>query len=240
MSEEELLAEIKEEAKHQRIFVMVSNIDGPSLRSPNVQRGLSELSQIEKVHFGASIDHVNAPLIWDLQMKDRFSWVFHHVPTFSPYVREVSLSSLPSLFLGRKEACTQESAAVVLSSLSNNAREVFRCIADAQLDAENASGGITFQTLFNVCKERFLASKREHSQGVPDGIQGPRHTADEAGRINDRRCAAHSARRRVPEDAAESLLSLSSVAHRLRIVSASRRRPFFLMYVAYKHSLFAQ
>ena len=47
---------------------------------------------------------------------------------------------------------------MVLSSLSNNAREVFRCIADAQLDAENASGGITFQTLFNVCKERFLAS----------------------------------------------------------------------------------
>ena len=158
MSEEELLAEIKEEAKHQRIFVMVSNIDGPGLRSPNVQRGLSELSQIEKLHFGASIDHVNAPLIWDLQMKDRFSWVWHHVPTFKPYVREVNLSSLPSLFLGRKEACTQESAAVVLSSLSNNAREVFRCIADAQLDAENASGGITFQTLFNVCKERFLAS----------------------------------------------------------------------------------
>ena len=158
MNEEELLAEIKEEAKHQRIFVMVSNIEGPSLRSPNVQRGLSELSQIEKLHFGASIDHVNAPLVWDLQMKDRFSWVWHHVPTFKPYVREVNMSSLPSLFLGRKEACTQESAAVVLSSLSNNAREVFRCIADAQLDAENASGGITFQTLFNVCKERFLAS----------------------------------------------------------------------------------
>lgn len=56
-----------------------------------------------------------------------------------------------------REACTQESAAVVLSSLSNNAREVFRCIADAQLDSEGV-GGITFQSLFNVCKEKFLAS----------------------------------------------------------------------------------
>lgn len=56
-----------------------------------------------------------------------------------------------------REACTQESAAVVLSSLSNNAREVFRCIADAQLDP-GGQGGITFQRLFNVCKEKFLAS----------------------------------------------------------------------------------
>lgn len=46
---------------------------------------------------------------------------------------------------------------MVLSSLSNNAREVFRCIADAQLDPEG-NGGITFQSLFNVCKEKFLAS----------------------------------------------------------------------------------
>eukprot|EP00889_Picochlorum_renovo_P003134 jgi/Picre1/30164/NNA_005533.t1 len=102
-----------------------SNIDGPSLRSLEQQRALSEFSRIPRLHFGASIDHVNAPLIWDLQTKDRFAWLWHHVPTFKPYIREASLSSLPSLFLGRKEACTQESAAV---------------------------------GLFNICKEKFLAS----------------------------------------------------------------------------------
>lgn len=180
MSNEEMLKEIATETTHQRIFVMLSNIDAPGLRSYGDQRLLSDLASIPRLHFGASIDHVNAPLMWDLQTRDRFSWSWHHVPTFKPYVREVSLSSLPSLFLGRKyvyeclgiifgcrmihpvylffrEACTQESAAVVLSSLSNNAREVFRCIADAQLDPEG-NGGITFQSLFNVCKEKFLAS----------------------------------------------------------------------------------
>lgn len=102
MNDDELLKSITEETKHQRVFVMVSNIDGPSLRSLEQQRALSEFSKIPRLHFGASIDHVNAPLIWDLQTKDRFAWVWHHVPTFKPYIREASISSLPSLFLGRK------------------------------------------------------------------------------------------------------------------------------------------
>jgi hypothetical protein len=102
MNDDELLKSIAEETEHQRIFVMVSNIDGPSLRSLEQQRALSEFSRIPRLHFGASIDHVNAPLIWDLQTKDRFAWLWHHVPTFKPYIREASLSSLPSLFLGRK------------------------------------------------------------------------------------------------------------------------------------------
>lgn len=102
LSNEEMIQEIREETVHQRIFVMVSNIDAPGLRSYKDQRTLSELASIPQLHFGASIDHVNAPLIWDLQTRDRFSWSWHHVPTFKPYIREVSQSSLPSLFLGRK------------------------------------------------------------------------------------------------------------------------------------------
>lgn len=102
MSEEGMLEEIRQEARHQRIFVIVSNIDAPGLRNYKNQRSLSELASIPRLHFGASIDHVNAPLIWDLQTRDRFSWSWHHVPTFKPYIREVNQSSLPSLFLGRK------------------------------------------------------------------------------------------------------------------------------------------
>jgi len=102
LSNEELLKEIREEAQYQRIFVILSNIDAPGLRSYKDQRLLSELASTPRVHFGASIDHVNAPLIWDLQTRDRFSWTWQHVPTFKPYIREVSQSSLPSLFLGRK------------------------------------------------------------------------------------------------------------------------------------------
>lgn len=109
LSNEEMMKEIREETVHQRIFVIVSNIDAPGLRSYKDQRTLSELASIPQLHFGASIDHVNAPLIWDLQTRDRFSWSWHHVPTFKPYIREVSQSSLPSLFLGRKYVVFAES-----------------------------------------------------------------------------------------------------------------------------------
>eukprot|EP00890_Picochlorum_soloecismus_P002208 jgi/Picsp_1/2989/NSC_01212-R1_origin recognition complex subunit 2 len=156
-SDEDLMGIVREESEYRRLFVFVSNIDAHGLSAPEHQRVLSELASIPRVHFAASIDHVNAPLLWDLQTKDRFAWVWYHVPTFKPYIKECSASAMPSLFLGRKEACTQESALVVLSSLSNNAREVFRCIADAQLQ-EDGIGGITFQRLFSVCKEKFLAS----------------------------------------------------------------------------------
>lgn len=185
-------------------FVLHSVNHLAGLSAPEHQRVLSELASIPRVHFAASIDHVNAPLLWDLQTKDRFAWVWYHVPTFKPYIKECSTAAMPSLFLGhkyvlmfisrhlhmifssrnlftmaryayvsicstlnivdymtfrcdRREACTQERAIVVLSSLSNNAREVFRCIADAQLQ-EDGIGGITFQRLFTICKEKFLAS----------------------------------------------------------------------------------
>lgn len=46
---------------------------------------------------------------------------------------------------------------MVLSSLSNSAREVFRLIVDAQVQQEGA-GGITFNALFSTCRERFIVS----------------------------------------------------------------------------------
>ena len=107
--------------------------------------------------------------------------------------------------MGRSEQCSKQSATVVLASLSRTAREVFRLIADAQLDPSGeqgrwplariqcaafhavplpwrtifvnpcslpshlvplppapppppAAGGVTFQRLFQQCRDRFLVS----------------------------------------------------------------------------------
>jgi len=153
----DLLDLVIEQHPTRQIYLVIHNIDGPGLRHSNGQRLLSELAALPNVHLAASIDHVNAPLLWDLQTKDRFAWLWHQIPTFQPYVDEVAAAAVPSLLVGRKEACTQQSALVVLSSLSHTAREVFRLIADAQLDPSGA-GGITFQRLFTSCRERFLVS----------------------------------------------------------------------------------
>lgn len=44
-------------------------------------------------------------------------------------------AAIPSLLVGRSEQCSKQSATVVLASLSHSAREVFRLVAEAQLDA---------------------------------------------------------------------------------------------------------
>ena len=154
---DDMLATIAQEAPERKIYVVIHNIDGPSLRDVDSQRVLGDLAALSNVHLAASIDHVNAPVLWDLQCRDRFRWLWHHVATFQPYVDEIVSAAVPSLLVGRKEACTQQSALVVLSSLANTARQVFRLIASTQLDHDR-HGGITFQNLFSSCREQFLVS----------------------------------------------------------------------------------
>jgi origin recognition complex subunit 2 len=45
----------------------------------------------------------------------------------------------------------------VLRTLVQNARKVFRVLADAQLD-DPAAGGVPFPALLRMCRERFLVS----------------------------------------------------------------------------------
>ena len=44
------------------------------------------------VHLIASIDHVNAPLLWDFALLDRFGWVWHDVTSFAPYRLETAFA----------------------------------------------------------------------------------------------------------------------------------------------------
>ena len=153
----DLLQAITSEHPHRRLQIVLHNIDSPALREPSSQRLLSELAALPNIHFAASIDHVNAPLLWDLQTSDRFQWLWHHTATYVPYVDEVVAAAVPSLLVGNKEACTQQSALIVLSSLSNTAKDVFKLVVEAQLD-QTGAGGISFQMLFAVCREKFIVS----------------------------------------------------------------------------------
>lgn len=142
----------------RRVYVVLHNIDGPGLRDHAAQHMLSELASLPNVHLAASVDHASAALLWNQQTRDRFSWVWHGVTNYAPYFREVNFAAIPSLLVGRSEQCSKQSATVVLASLSHSAREVFRLIADAQLDASAGEQGISFTRLFQRCRERFLVS----------------------------------------------------------------------------------
>lgn len=62
----------------------------PQLRNDDSQEALAELSASRYMHLAASMDHVNAPLMWDVRLSEKFNWAFHKTHTYKPYVEEAS------------------------------------------------------------------------------------------------------------------------------------------------------
>lgn len=65
----------------------------PQLRNEDSQEALAELSASKYMHLVASMDHVNAPLMWDARLSEKFNWAYHKAHTYKPYVEEVSALS---------------------------------------------------------------------------------------------------------------------------------------------------
>ena len=106
----------------------------------------------------------------------------YNVTNFETYTKEVMQRGIPSLLLARTEEKNKHSATVVLATLQHTAREVFRLIADLQMDSSsrhttattaynnnnnnnnnniNNSGGVTATRLLNLCRQKFLLSNQQ-------------------------------------------------------------------------------
>ena len=70
------------------------------LQSLEAQHLLSELARCPAIRLLASMDHINAPLLWDRRTAARFSWLFFDVTTYAPYHAEAQ--EMPSLLIGRR------------------------------------------------------------------------------------------------------------------------------------------
>lgn len=75
-------------------------------------------------------------------------------------------------------ACFQEStrrgASTALGSMPPTAQAVFRVLAEAQLD-DPTSPGITFATLFRMCRERWLVSNEQVRSALQGACTGSTH-----------------------------------------------------------------
>ncbi|KAK3238328.1 hypothetical protein CYMTET_51656 [Cymbomonas tetramitiformis] len=155
-------------AHTQRCYLVLHSLDGSALSTPGAQYLLAELSRLPGVHLVASLDHVNAPLLWDRHTTALFNWVWHHVPTFSPYTLE-TLYMAP--VLGKQtEQRHVRGAATVLNSLTTNARGIFSLLAEllqASASTDNAGIflGLPFEALYTKCREKFLASSEGSLKG---------------------------------------------------------------------------
>lgn len=153
------------------ISIAIHNIDGPCLRSADAQHALSRLASLDQIRFVASVDHVNAPLLWDAPMYTAFGWMWIRVDTFCPYEVETFFSTKPLLRGGSERRV--EGAVAFLSSLAERSRDVFRELASRQLHANQNPHVVctTFNELFETVKTRFIVSEPDTLRSIMIELQ---------------------------------------------------------------------
>ena len=142
------------------IYLIIHNIDGQMLRSDTAQTALSILAQSPSIHIIASVDHINAPLLWDQKKLSRFNWLWYDTTTYEPYRDETSYEN--SLLVQQSGSLALSSLIHVTDSLTPNARGVFELLVKYQLDYKSEADGIylgmSFHDCYLKCRERFLVS----------------------------------------------------------------------------------
>uniref|UniRef100_A0A182SDF2 Origin recognition complex subunit 2 n=1 Tax=Anopheles maculatus TaxID=74869 RepID=A0A182SDF2_9DIPT len=142
------------------IFLLVHNLDGAAMRNGRMQSTLSRLASIQNVHMVATIDHINAPLLWDASKLGLYNFCWWDVTTMLPYSVETAFEN--SLLVQGGGALALSSMSSVFASLTSNARGIFMVIVKYQLANSGPSNpnyaGMQFKDLYWSCREAFYVS----------------------------------------------------------------------------------
>ncbi|XP_041372007.1 origin recognition complex subunit 2-like isoform X2 [Gigantopelta aegis] len=154
----ELIRKHFEEGYYEDFFLILHNIDGATLRGEKTQNLLSLLASIRGIHIIASVDHINAPLVWDNAKCSRFNWVWYDVTNFTPYTSETSYEN--SLLVQQTGALALSSLTHVMRSLTPNAKGIFMLLVRYQLENKDNPLyiGMSFTDLYQRCGEAFLVN----------------------------------------------------------------------------------
>ncbi|KAJ3316679.1 Origin recognition complex subunit 2, partial [Gonapodya sp. JEL0774] len=131
------------------LYIILHNIDGPSLRSAQSQSALAVLAGLSRVHMVCSVDHVDAGLLWDARKAALMRFAWHDVTTFAPYSVETrdSLSSLSLVARGEGGSGSGrglQGLKWVLKGVQPNVRKLLRVgvewMVEKMKEMENQSG----------------------------------------------------------------------------------------------------
>ncbi|GMF98035.1 hypothetical protein B5S33_g3409 [[Candida] boidinii] len=129
------------------LIILFHNIDGQSFRNSRIQSTLSQIASLNEVWMISSIDNVNTPLLWNVSTLSDFKFCFHDITNYENYTSEISFKD--PLGIGKSNKFVGSNGAkYVLSSLTNNARSLYRnllykqieCIDEWILDKPNGTG----------------------------------------------------------------------------------------------------
>ncbi|XP_011498186.1 PREDICTED: origin recognition complex subunit 2, partial [Ceratosolen solmsi marchali] len=139
------------------IYLLIHNIDCGMLRLNKAQDMLSRLANIPNIHMLASVDHINAPLLWDNVKRARYNFYWMDVTTFLPYQAEISYES--SLLVQKSGVLALLSLENVFASLTSNAKAIYIILVKYQLEHNgNNYSGMAFKDLYMSSREAFLVS----------------------------------------------------------------------------------
>ncbi|XP_045908092.1 origin recognition complex subunit 2 isoform X2 [Micropterus dolomieu] len=140
------------------VYLLIHNIDGPMLRGEKTQSALGQLASLPNLHLVASLDHINAPLVWDQFQQSQFNWLWWECVTFQHYTEETSYEN--SLLVQQTGALALSSLTHVLRSLTPNARGIFKLLVKFQLENKDNPSytGLSFQEFYQRCREAFLVN----------------------------------------------------------------------------------
>ena len=105
------------------LYLLVHNIDGPMLRTTKVQTALAQLVAHPLVHLVCSIDHINAPLVWDQNCLAKLNLIWFDTTTFLPYLAEAGDAN--TLMVRKTGQSALASLSSVWASLTPNAKKIY-------------------------------------------------------------------------------------------------------------------
>lgn len=155
-----------------KVVLAINNIDGEALRDEKTQNYISQVCSLPEVWLVSSTDNINVTLLWDLFRMRNYNFLWHNVATYEPYSVEISFKDVLSMGKSKKFV-GNKGARYVLTSLTSNARKLYRILLEMQLDVLKASSGtgknrsglranlklgLTFKSFYTACLEQFVTS----------------------------------------------------------------------------------
>ncbi|KAJ6631054.1 origin recognition complex, subunit 2 [Mycena sp. CBHHK59/15] len=147
--------------KHRHLYLVIHNIDSFLVRTPKAKSCLSLLALHPHIHLIASVDHINAPLLWSSSevsaRKDGFpmsgkapprgfAWLWHDLTTLAPYDFELAFADRTSVTgaHARRQrditgatvtatAMSETAAKHILASVTERAQKLFALMGKRQL-----------------------------------------------------------------------------------------------------------
>ncbi|KAF8229760.1 origin recognition complex subunit 2 [Tricholoma matsutake] len=164
------------ESTQRHLYIIIHNIDAPPLRSAKAKSCLSLLALNPRIHIVASIDHINAPLLWsssevsarkqEVPMSRSvhprgFAWLWHDLTTLASYDFELAYADRSSisgahgggarrknnLSAQNAAAMTETAALHILASVTQKAQKLFVLMGTKQLESIGEAGDTTSSDL---------------------------------------------------------------------------------------------